>query len=181
MFLRRHLWLLLLSVWLQTGTAYGQPVLEVRVKDHRDAIGDFVRLMLSIEQLRVSPRSGIRLWRQEWRDLSPVRESLDLTQYVGRRSAAIFRGEVAAGAYDGVHLKVKTVTGVLKNGRPVPVKSLLGPVKLAFEARDKSETVVILDLTVLDMSDHPPRGYELGLKGYEVYTNGKLVDRIPPA
>lgn len=40
--------------------------------------------------------------------------------------------------------------------------------------------MIVLDLMVLDMSDHPPQGYELGLNGYEVYSNGKLVDKIPP-
>jgi hypothetical protein len=30
------------------------------------------------------------------------------------------------------------------------------------------------------MSDHPARGYELSLKGYELMTNGKLMQRIPP-
>jgi len=33
---------------------------------------------------------------------------------------------------------------------------------------------------VLDMSDHPPRGYELGVQGYEIYTDGKLAAKVPP-
>jgi hypothetical protein len=32
----------------------------------------------------------------------------------------------------------------------------------------------------MDMSDHPPRGYELGLKGYELITNGKRIEKVPP-
>ena len=39
---------------------------------------------------------------------------------------------------------------------------------------------MIIDLTVLDMSDHPPRGYELAIQGYELFTNGKLIQKIPP-
>jgi hypothetical protein len=39
---------------------------------------------------------------------------------------------------------------------------------------------IILDLTVMDMSDHPPQAYELQWAGYEVYSNGKLIDKIPP-
>jgi hypothetical protein len=35
-------------------------------------------------------------------------------------------------------------------------------------------------LTVMDMSDHPPRGYELQIKGYELYNNGKLLGKVPP-
>jgi hypothetical protein len=40
--------------------------------------------------------------------------------------------------------------------------------------------VAVLDLVVLDMSDHPAPGYQLNLAGYELYTNGKLIDKIPP-
>jgi hypothetical protein len=32
----------------------------------------------------------------------------------------------------------------------------------------------------MDMSDHPPLGYELAIRGYELYDNGKLVDKVPP-
>jgi hypothetical protein len=53
-------------------------------------------------------------------------------------------------------------------------------VKLSFTVPAKGETILIIDLTVIDMSDHPPRGYELGLKGYELFTNGKLIQKIPP-
>jgi len=60
------------------------------------------------------------------------------------------------------------------------VKNALTPIKLYFSVEPKGETVIILDLVVLDMSDHPSRGYELGLKGYALYLNGKLIDKIPP-
>jgi hypothetical protein len=42
------------------------------------------------------------------------------------------------------------------------------------------ETLLVLDLVVTDFSDHPPRGYELGIKGYELFTNGKLIQKVPP-
>ncbi|MEK7335087.1 MAG: cytochrome c oxidase assembly protein, partial [Candidatus Binatota bacterium] len=51
---------------------------------------------------------------------------------------------------------------------------------LAFSVYQKGETLIILALVVTDMSDHPPRGYELHIKGYELFTDGKLVDKIPP-
>jgi hypothetical protein len=50
----------------------------------------------------------------------------------------------------------------------------------SFTVQAGGATVIVLDLMVLDISDHPQQGYELGLNGYEVYSNGKLVDRIPP-
>ena len=61
-----------------------------------------------------------------------------------------------------------------------PVKDTVGAVQLSFQVPAKGETLLILDLVVTDFSDHPPRGYELGIKGYELYTNGKLVGKIPP-
>jgi hypothetical protein len=53
-------------------------------------------------------------------------------------------------------------------------------VKLAFEVPNGGETVLVLDLTVTDLSDHPPRGYELSVKGLELFTDGKLIQKIPP-
>jgi hypothetical protein len=67
-----------------------------------------------------------------------------------------------------------------KNQNNLPVKNTIGPVKLSFTVPPQGETVLIIDLTVLDMSDHPPRGYELAIQGYELFTNGKLIQKIPP-
>ena len=67
-----------------------------------------------------------------------------------------------------------------KTQRKVPIKNTIGPFKLAYEVRPNSETLLILDLVVSDMSDHPPRGYELGLQGYELFVDGKLAEKIPP-
>jgi len=67
-----------------------------------------------------------------------------------------------------------------KTRRSASIKNTVGPVKLAFEVPAHGETVLVVDLVVTDFSDHPPQGYELGIKGYELYTNGKLVGKIPP-
>jgi hypothetical protein len=40
--------------------------------------------------------------------------------------------------------------------------------------------VVILDLEVLDLSDHPGRGYDLRVRGYELFANGELLEKVPP-
>jgi hypothetical protein len=53
-------------------------------------------------------------------------------------------------------------------------------VALSYRINPGELTLVIIDLSVMDMSDHPPATYELQLAGYEVYRNGKLVDKIPP-
>ena len=61
-----------------------------------------------------------------------------------------------------------------------PGERFIAPVQLSLDIAAGAETVLVLDLTVIDFSDHPPRGYELSLKGYELYSNGKLIDKIPP-
>jgi hypothetical protein len=105
-----------------------------------------------------------------------------LTQYVGKKTVTVFRGAMDPGAFSAFHLKLKNIDGVLKKTRKAtPVKNSVGPVKAPFEVLAKGETVLVIDLTVMDMSDHPPRGYELEIKGYELYTNGKLIRKVPPA
>ncbi|HUD00121.1 MAG TPA: DUF4382 domain-containing protein [Candidatus Polarisedimenticolaceae bacterium] len=175
--------LLLLVLWVAPVVAgqSEQGTFEVRIKDHREAIDDFSRLLLSIDSVAISPKPGLRFWQTSWKEFSPSQASLDLTKYADKNSARIFRTDIDAGAFDAFHLKLKSIDGLLKiNQRSAPVKNTLGPVKLSFDIAARGETVLVLDLTVVDFSDHPPRGYELSLKGYELYRNGKLVDKIPP-
>ena len=156
-------------------------ILEVRIKDHRDAIGDFDNLVITIDKISVSPKPGLKFWQVGWKDLVITSEPIDLTKYVGKKSARVFRAPIDAGAFDAFHLKIKNIAGLLKKAqRNAPVKNTIGPFKLAYEVQPKTETVLILDLVVTDMSDHPPRGYELSLKGYELFINGKLIEKIPP-
>jgi hypothetical protein len=156
--------------------------LEIRIKDHRDAIGDFTKLDIRIDSIAVSPQSGLALWQAAWKDLKPSPDAVDLTQYVGKKTLAVFRGAMEPGGFNGFHLKLRSIDGVLKKTKKsAPVKNSVGPVKVPFEVLAKGETVLVIDLTVMDMSDHPPRGYELEIQGYEVITNGKLTRRVPPA
>lgn len=175
--------LLLLSV-LGTPAVAAQPdrgTFEVRIKDHRQAIGDFSRLLITIDKIAISARPGWKFWQSTWQELSPSPTSIDLTKYVGKDSAGVLRAAIDAGGFDALHLKIKWIDGLLKkNGRNAPVKNSIGPIKLSFDVEPRGATVLVLDLTVIDLSDHPPRGYELSLKGYELYTNGKLVDKVPP-
>ena len=174
---------LLLLVYSVYGAAAisDQGTLEIRLKDHREAIGDFSRLNLTIDEIAISPTVGLKFWQVGWDHLVPSLQAIDLTRYIADNSVRIFRGTVNAGSFDAVHLKLKAVDGILKKERRnAKVKNLLGPVRLNFEILPQGQTLIILDLVVLDMSDHPPRAYELGVKGYELYTNGKLIDKIPP-
>ena len=155
--------------------------LEVRVKDHREAIGDFSNLILNFDAILLSPKPGLKFWQTEWKSLAPAVSSVDLTKYTGKQSVSVFRGPISAGSFDAIHLKIANVQGTLKkNSRSASVKNKVGPIKLAFDTSAGGDTVIVLDLVVLDMSDHPPAGYELNLAGYELYTNGQLIDKIPP-
>jgi len=158
-----------------------QGVLEVRIKDHREAIGDFSRLTLKLGKIAISPRAGLAFWKTDWRELTPSLQTIDLTHYTGKKSAAIYTGMVNSGTFDAIQLKVDGIEAILKkNHSQVPVKNLLTPIKLSFAVEPMGKTVIILDLVVFDMSDHPPRGYELGVKGYQLFVNGKLLDKVPP-
>jgi Domain of unknown function (DUF4382) len=163
------------------GAAESQGTFEVRIKDHREAIGDFSQLTLTVGDILISPKPGLKFWQSGWKGLAAAPESIDLTKYVGKNSALIFHGSLNTGAFDAIHLKLKEIIGLLKKTqRSAKIKNSVGPIKLPFEIRAQGETMIVLDLVVLDMSDHPPRGYELGVRGYELYTNGKLVDKVPP-
>jgi hypothetical protein len=161
--------------------AEGQGVLEIQIKDHRDAIGDFTQLNVVIDKILISPKAGLKIWQTGWKELTATPDTVDLTKYVGKPTARVFRSSIDAGSFDAFHLKLKSIDGVLKkNRKAAPVKNTVGPVKLSFDVAAKGETILVIDLTVVDLSDHPPRGYELGIKGYELYTNGKLVGKVPP-
>lgn len=154
--------------------------LEIEVRDHRQAIGDFAKFEITIDKVLLSPKPGL-FWQIGRKDLMPTVDKVDLTLYTGKRSALIFRGEVTPGTFEAIHLKLKAIKAILKkNGNIVPVKNVAGPIKLLFSIQQKGKILVVLDLTVLDISEHPSRGYELHIKGYELYSNGKLEDKVPP-
>lgn len=166
---------------ITTAAEPAQGMLEIQIKDHRDAIDDFAKLSITIDKMLLSPKPGLRIWQTGWKELNTLTNTVDLTKYIGKTTATIFRSSIDAGSFDAFHLKLKNIDGVLKkNQKNAAVKNTVGPVKLSFDVPVKGETILIIDLTVVDLSDHPPRGYELGIKGYELYTNGKLVGKIPP-
>jgi hypothetical protein len=161
--------------------ADAQGVLEIQIKDHRDAIGDFAKLNIVIDKILLSPKPGFKFWQTGWKELRPDTATVDLTRYTGKKTSRVFRGFIDHGSFDAFHVKLKSIDGVLKKqSRGAAVKDTVGAVQLSLEVAAKGETLLILDLVVTDFSDHPPRGYELGIKGYELYTNGKLVGKIPP-
>ena len=156
-------------------------VLEIQIKDHREAIGDFLEFNVTIDKILISPKSRLRIWQTGWKELMPATPTVDLTQHVGKKTRRVFRSSVDAGTFDAFDLRLKKIDAVLKKSQKVAsVKNTLRAVQLPFQVPARGETLLIVDLVVSDFSDHPPRGYELAIRGYELYTNGKLIGKVPP-
>jgi Domain of unknown function (DUF4382) len=159
----------------------GKGTLEVQIKDHREAIGDFSSANIVVESIRLSPKVGLKFWQRGWRSLKPAVDHVDLTHFVGHSAATIVKVDMDSGTFEALDLKLRAVEGVLKkDSAAVPISNKLIPVALPFSVNPGEVTRVILDLSVMDLSDHPPEAYELQLVGYEVYRNGKIITKIPP-
>lgn len=156
--------------------------LEVRVKDHRDAIDDFRSVELRFGRLRLASNARMRSTDPGWLELALQLARMDLTRYKdGSAAAIVYRGALPPGRFAAVDLQVTDIRGILrKTGAPDEIKNAVGPIRLGFEIKPATATVVILDLELLDLSDHPGRGYELLIKGYELYENNRLLQKIPP-
>jgi hypothetical protein len=158
-----------------------QGILEIQIKDHREAIDDFAKLSITIDKILINPKPGLKFWQSGWKDLGASTETIDLTKFVGKKSSRVFRSAIDAGSFDAIHLRIKNIDGLLKKPqRGAIVKNTVGPLKLSFQVSARGETLLVVDLVVTDFSDHPPRGYELGIKGYELFTNGKSIQKVPP-
>src|SRR6266850_7441087 len=57
-----------------------QGVLEIRLKDHREAIDDFAKLGITIDKILISPKPGLMFWQTGWKELTPSTATIDLTQ-----------------------------------------------------------------------------------------------------
>ena len=173
-------------LWSPTGAgearARPEGTLEVRVKDHRNAIDDFQSLELSLGRLRLAPSARLKSTDPGWLELAPQLDRMDLTRYKdGSSAATVYRGTLRPRRFAAIDLQVAGIRGILrKTGAPDRVKNAVGPIRLDFELKPAATTVVVLDLELLDLSDHPGRGYELLIKGYELYEDDKLLQRVPP-
>jgi hypothetical protein len=158
-----------------------QGILEIQIKDHREAIDDFAKLNITVDKILMSPKPALKFWQSGWKDIGAPTVTIDLTKVVGEKSARVFRSTIDAGSFDGLHLKIKNIDVLPKKRHSATsVKNTIGPLKLSFQVPTRGETIIVLDLVVTDFSDHPPRGYELGIKGYELFTNGKSIQKVPP-
>ncbi len=137
-------------------------ILEVHLHDHREAIGDFQEVLLTITSLAIHPRGQVR--GMGWISLPVDIGLVDLTKHTPANPIRIFRGEVAVGIYDAVRMDVTTIRARVKNGREIPVLLPAGAVAVQGIVRETGTTIVTFDLTLIDMTDHPGKGYELHVK-----------------
>lgn len=139
-------------------------ILEVRITDHREAIGDFEILNLTIASVGI--HAAHLPGDQGWLDLEVSQQLLDLTRYVDGRYQVILEKEMTSGSYDGVRVKITDARGTLKDGKKLNPHVSVEPVALRFNIDPGKKTIITLDLIVLDKSDEA-QGYEIFLKtGY---------------
>lgn len=160
----RPAWIVLVA-FMVIGCGASEPEkgsLEVRVYDHREAIGDFDELWLTISAVAIHPADQPRT--AGWLELEPNLNELDLTGYIEGQQAVILQTTVETGLYNAVRLTVDRAAGPLKEGDQAEVDVKVDPVALDFWIRPNRPTILGLDLVVLDLSDHPDQGYELQIR-----------------
>lgn len=134
--------------------------LEVRVTDHREAIGDFKTLKVQISAVGIHEKGQPR--RKGWKLFEGLKKEVDLTQYVDGSSAQILKTSIPAGSYNAARLQIDQVIGVLKKDeteRKVPFSD--SSVAVNFGVQEGQTVVLTFDLGVLDMSDHPGETYKV--------------------
>lgn len=135
-------------------------LLEIRIQDHEIAIDQFQSTEVTISGLEM--HTAIPDQETGWIDLSIEPITLDLTQYVGGPYAVIFDGEALQGSYDGVRIMVSEGGGVLKDGTEVELElPEFSSLPIAFAIQPGVETVLLMDLVVVTLEDHPEGGYSL--------------------
>jgi hypothetical protein len=136
--------------------------LEVRVKDHREAIADFRRLEFDISQIGI--QGALRPQASAWLLFAPSKRNVDLTQLVGGKYAVLLTEDAPAARYRWIRFDLEGVQGVLKNGRRPRMKVFDDPVAYPFRIVSGKRTVLTIDLIVVDVSEHPGKDYELHIR-----------------
>ena len=146
----------------ETQHASDRGQLEVRVKDHREAIADFRRLEFDISQIGI--QGALRPQASAWLLFAPSRRNVDLTQLVGGKYAVLLTEDAPAARYRWIRFDLEGVQGVLKNGRRPHMKVFDDPVAYPFRIVSGKRTVLTIDLIVVDVSEHPGKDYELHIR-----------------
>lgn len=166
-----------LATMVHTRVAGAEAGLALLITDHREAIDDFEELHLII------PRFALQLAGAplglDWLEYRSSISAFDLTQLQGGSIVSLGQPQVPSGHYHAVRLQVRQAQGRLHDGTVLTVPLQLSELPLGIEALPGTVTPVLIDLTVLDLSDHG-QGYALVSPG--VYRGQAEVEaRLSPA
>ena len=100
----------------------------MRVKDHRDASGDFAKLILNRAGVRISPKPA------KWLEVRNFSRLHGQDEVCPQRECPPFRGSINVGSFDAIHPKLNEVSRE-QSRRNAQIKKMIGPIKLPFEAR----------------------------------------------
>lgn len=139
---------------------------EVRITDHRIAIGDFDRLDIVIERISFHPTSTEP--SAGWLDFEPDDALVDLTQVLDGRTETVLEVMLPAGDYDAVQLNVTQGDGDLKAGETVTILGFEQAARVPFLVRPDETIVIVIDIIVESQDDHPGGGYELNIANVTV-------------
>jgi hypothetical protein len=116
------------------------------VSDEPNDIGDFESLTITIATIELQPHAD-----GPWVELTPVESTADLVQLQGDRAQELWRGEVPAGDYNTVFIRVESIEGILSSsGEEAEVRLPSDKLYLtsAFSVGGEEVTEFVFDITV---------------------------------
>jgi hypothetical protein len=135
--------------------------LVIQVSDHREAIGDFERLDMTIERIGLHPANAPRT--EGWLEFEPDPAVVDLTRVTGDSTVTVLQTPVPSGPYDAVRLAVSEGEGTLKIGNTVTLPGFEEAARFEFRLQEGDTVTLVLDIIVESQEDHPGGGYEMNL------------------
>lgn len=136
--------------------------LQVWITDHREAIGDFASLPVTITAVGIHPAGQPR--REGWLRLLVPAPVVDLVEAT-REPVLLLEAAVPPGVYDAVRLEMDRGRGTLKTGEEVAVTvPSRGTAAVAIRIQAGRTRVFTLDLVVHDLTDHPGQRYGVAIR-----------------
>ena len=134
----------------------------VLLTDHREAIDDFNSLVVEIDKIRFHKKSFAP--EKGWVAVDCKKQLFDLTKYKDGKLFQLVEVELSEGNYDAIELLISEAYGTPKGQSELGVPVDIGIVRTSFVVSPQQTLKLILDLTVLDVSDHPGEKWLIVLK-----------------
>ena len=145
------------------------------VSDEPNDIGDFESLTVTIATIELKPYGD-----GPWVELTPVESTADLVQLQGDRAQELWRGDVPAGDYSTVFIRVESIEGILSStGEEAEVKLPSDKLRVtcAFSIGGEDTTEFVFDITVHRAG--PDGRYILSPQASESGTS-RPIERVQP-